>query len=238
MSDDKKNQGFDTVPPPAGEDDAYSAPTRVGPMANAVVQEMMHAAALKAIELTQHADAKEARARATPPAPDAPPKAPMRNSRPPPVPAPRKAETDDYALDDGDLVEDTAPPRVYDEEDDEDNAATLLSKSARAPIVSAAGAAQAPTPQASPVVDQSSVPTSAPPPFAAPLPTRTSSPPRSFGAPSAFDSPGSFAPPTPFTPPSPFAQPPNDEDSLAIYFPLVIGFAILFAGIALYVWAR
>jgi hypothetical protein len=163
----------------------------------------------------------------------------MRSSRPPPVPPLKNAETEDYALDEEDLVEDTALPRVYDEDDeDPDNAATLLSKSARAPIVSAAGTARPPAPQASPVVDQSSVPTSAPPPFAAPLPTRTSSPPRSFGAPSAFDSPAPFAPPTPFTPPSPFAQPPNDEDSLAIYFPLVIGFAILFAGIALYVWAR
>jgi hypothetical protein len=31
----------DTIPPPEGEDDAYSAPTRVGPMAAAAVEKMM-----------------------------------------------------------------------------------------------------------------------------------------------------------------------------------------------------
>jgi hypothetical protein len=38
----------DTVPPPAGSGDAYSAPTKVGPMTSVLVQEMMHAAKAKA----------------------------------------------------------------------------------------------------------------------------------------------------------------------------------------------
>ena len=38
----------ETVPPPAGSGDAYTAPTKVGPMTPALVQEMMHAAKAKA----------------------------------------------------------------------------------------------------------------------------------------------------------------------------------------------
>lgn len=38
----------ETVPPPAGSGDAYSAPTKVGPMTPVLVQEMMHAAKAKA----------------------------------------------------------------------------------------------------------------------------------------------------------------------------------------------
>ena len=41
--DDEKLFKVDTVPPPAGEDDAYGAPTKVGPMAMAI-QEMVLAA--------------------------------------------------------------------------------------------------------------------------------------------------------------------------------------------------
>lgn len=42
--DEDKAQQIDTVPPPAGESDAYNAPTRVGPMAAHVVAEIMAAA--------------------------------------------------------------------------------------------------------------------------------------------------------------------------------------------------
>ncbi|MDB4942005.1 MAG: hypothetical protein JWP97_1539 [Labilithrix sp.] len=55
MSDDEnENHGIyrvDTIPPPDGEDDAYSAPTKVGPMADAAVRELMHAAERRAAEL-------------------------------------------------------------------------------------------------------------------------------------------------------------------------------------------
>ena len=63
MSDDKSDEEIfrvDTVPPPAGEADAYNAPTRVGPMAAAVVEEMMVASVRKAEGLTRAAEAKAA----------------------------------------------------------------------------------------------------------------------------------------------------------------------------------
>ncbi len=42
MSDDGKDDSkLDTVPPPPGEDDAYNAPTRVGPLDPAVLEAMM-----------------------------------------------------------------------------------------------------------------------------------------------------------------------------------------------------
>jgi hypothetical protein len=46
-NDDQNDEGIyraDTVPPPDGGDDAYNAPTRVGPMAATVVNEMIVAA--------------------------------------------------------------------------------------------------------------------------------------------------------------------------------------------------
>jgi hypothetical protein len=39
--DDEGIYKVDTVPPPAGEDDAYSAPTRIGVMASAIVGELL-----------------------------------------------------------------------------------------------------------------------------------------------------------------------------------------------------
>lgn len=39
--DDDGIYRVDTVPPPQGESDAYNAPTRVGPMASALVEEML-----------------------------------------------------------------------------------------------------------------------------------------------------------------------------------------------------
>ena len=63
MSDDDNDEAIyrvETVPPPAGESDAYNAPTKVGPMAAAVVEEMMHAAVRKSTELSQRADEKRA----------------------------------------------------------------------------------------------------------------------------------------------------------------------------------
>src|SRR4051794_20920636 len=69
MSDDEKPDEpgiykVETVPPPAGEDDAYSAPTKVGPMADAAVRELMQAAERRAAELSQRlADKKAAAAK-------------------------------------------------------------------------------------------------------------------------------------------------------------------------------
>lgn len=79
MSDDDKNDELgihrvETIPPPDGEDDAYSAPTKVGPMADAAVKELMHAAARRSSELAARvaekkgaaADAAKSSATATP----------------------------------------------------------------------------------------------------------------------------------------------------------------------------
>lgn len=57
-NDDDGIHRMDTVPPPDGEGDAYNAATRVGPMADAVVKEMMHAAGLKAAEMSERAAGK------------------------------------------------------------------------------------------------------------------------------------------------------------------------------------
>jgi hypothetical protein len=56
MPEDENDGGIyrvDTVPPPDGEDDAYSAPTRVGVMPESLVQEIMHAAELKSAALRE-----------------------------------------------------------------------------------------------------------------------------------------------------------------------------------------
>ena len=45
----------ETIPPPEGESDAYNAATKVGPMADSVLKEMVHAAERKAAELSQRA---------------------------------------------------------------------------------------------------------------------------------------------------------------------------------------
>lgn len=50
----------DTVPPPDGDDDAYSAPTRIGPMAPAVVNELIMA---KSRESAAQAAASQAKPR-------------------------------------------------------------------------------------------------------------------------------------------------------------------------------
>jgi hypothetical protein len=80
MSDDDKDDGpaiyrVDTIPPPDGEDDAYSAPTKVGPMADAAVRELMQAAEKRAQELSARiagkkiANAEAAKAAASMPTP-------------------------------------------------------------------------------------------------------------------------------------------------------------------------
>lgn len=300
MSDDKDEEIYrvETVPPPAGENDAYNAPTKVGPMAAAVVEEMMHASVKKAAELSQRAHDKKAAAeekaavapaRASQPAearsstvpkaeapkpeapkpeapkakPDlpnaakAPPLAPPKppTSRPafpkveaprseplkpptppravptaptskppigplskPPVPvgaSPAKSGASGYSLAERDLVQDlspapsskpiTSPPRVYDESEEEDNAETLVSKSAKPPVVT-------PTPM---------IPPRTPPPFIA-----------SSFAPSAPPNP------TPSLPPSPFEPASTDIGPFPIYVPVIVGFSIFITGLIVYFWAR
>jgi hypothetical protein len=55
----------DTVPPPDGEDDAYSAPTRVGVMPESLVAEIMHAAELKSAALREKKESQKRAASAS-----------------------------------------------------------------------------------------------------------------------------------------------------------------------------
>ena len=59
MPSDDEIFKVDTVPPPAGEDDPYNSPTRVGPMESSVVDEMIHASERKASELAALAKVKQ-----------------------------------------------------------------------------------------------------------------------------------------------------------------------------------
>jgi hypothetical protein len=91
MSDDDKDEEIfkvETVPPPAGESDAYNAPTKVGPMAAAVVEEMLHASVRKAAELTQRSQDAKAAAEGKGAAP-----APASDGSKPPLAPPRPAAT-------------------------------------------------------------------------------------------------------------------------------------------------
>jgi hypothetical protein len=68
VDDDEKLYRADTVPPPAGAEgeDAYNAPTKVGPM-SAAIQEMILAAEKKATEMQARANEKSAAKPASPP---------------------------------------------------------------------------------------------------------------------------------------------------------------------------
>ena len=231
MSDDENHEAIfrvDTVPPPAGEDDAYNAPTRVGPMAAAVVEEMMVESVRKATELNEKAVSEKAAAEAaakkdTPAAPAA--------STPAAAKAPLASVKPADALSGSDVVPDAEPsgraqaaalgaagskpppvrpkpaapgpppPRVYDE--DEDNAATLLSGSAKAPIV--------------------------PPPSAPVFPEIASAPRVSPLGPVVNE-------PSPLAPTS--ITPARSSALLPVLLPLLVGLTIFAIGLALYFWAR
>lgn len=113
MSDDEKPKIFQlgTVPPPAGEHDAYSAPTKVGPMA-AQIAELINAAAMEA-------ERKGLTAPPPPRMPSVPPSFPP-SSRPSSVPEGRlpsiapddaddEAYNDETRIADGAMAAMTAP---------------------------------------------------------------------------------------------------------------------------------
>ena len=64
-NDDDGIYRVDTVPPPPGEGDAYNAPTRIGPMAGAIVEELL--AQSKRDEEQQAAKARSEHSTAPPP---------------------------------------------------------------------------------------------------------------------------------------------------------------------------
>ncbi len=110
MSDDDDNNQHsepaihkvDTVPPPAGEDDAYSAPTRVGSMAAAAVEELMRQA-----EKTAGERPRSAQSTTQSTAPSTPPVSPAASRSHPP---PRVYEDD--VDDDATVVNPNARPPV------------------------------------------------------------------------------------------------------------------------------
>src|SRR5687767_11928990 len=119
--DEERDQVYkvETVPPPPGEDDAYSAPTRIGPMAEAAAQEMM-----------RHAELASGLAPGTLSGGAAPTRPPPRPSKPPiptrPPPSSAKARPRMFAskepveLTPDVLVEEAAPPpRIYSDEDED-----------------------------------------------------------------------------------------------------------------------
>ncbi len=114
--DDGAVHKVDTVPPPPGEDDAYSAPTRIGPMADVAVQELMRQA-------EQHAAEEDTVV----------PSTPKPSVKPTPPPPPPRAEV----LSSSDLIDEPLP-RVYADEDEDadEDAATMLHPSAKPPPVS------------------------------------------------------------------------------------------------------
>lgn len=200
----------DTIPPPDGEGDAYNAPTKVGPMADSVMKEMLHAAELKAAELAQRSSdkmdavkakqkeegaaaaaaasekppatsekppvsappvssskglvaaasardgalARPARSPSSSPIKPSPATAPKPPAVPasPAVPATKAAAASPAAsaspsaspsgapASPAASAEDEAPPRLLYTEDEEENAATMLHRNAKAPVV-------APSPQ-------------------------------------------------------------------------------------------
>jgi hypothetical protein len=121
--DEERDNGevykVETVPPPPGEDDAYSAPTRIGPMAEAAARELMRQSEL-ASGLAPGTLTGGAAPTKPPPRPSKPPVP----TRPPPSSAQARARmfasNEPVELAPDVLVEEAAPPqRIYtDEEED------------------------------------------------------------------------------------------------------------------------
>ena len=272
--DDDKEDGIykvDTVPPPAGESDAYNAPTRVGPMAAAVVEEMMHAAEKKAAELSQRAEAK--RAEPSTRSPDSAGKAeakrpPLGTTSPPaskppiassaPKSTPGAAVTSPppsagkYSVVSADVrAPSLAPQRMYEEDDDEENAATLLSRAAKAPVVAPLPPRPfraPPAPDAKASDRDLSAPAPRPPVVSfdqtAPLGPQEGAAPRSAisSAPiaSGTSSPPSALVASPFEIVAPQSQAPAPSHAsdarFASWIPLAVGVSIFIAGALLYVF--
>jgi hypothetical protein len=131
----------DTVPPPDGDDDAYNAATRIGPLAEAAVKEMMVAAEAAAPSsgrsgLSLGRREAEAKAPEGSKAPNAPTEAKEPAPAQPKDQAPAEAKiarSTDEELDAAEVTDGQLIARTYDEADEDDNAATMLSLTAKAP---------------------------------------------------------------------------------------------------------
>jgi hypothetical protein len=139
MADHEEEKGevykVDTVPPPPGEDDAYSAPTRIGPMAEAAAQELMRQA-----ELASGLAPGTLTGGGAPTRPPPMPSKPPIPTRPPPTARSRLfASNEPVELAPDVLVEEAAPPpRIY-SDDDEDGAPAFPPPSSASPVSSRLG---------------------------------------------------------------------------------------------------
>ena len=131
MSDEKKDAPdngeaklyrVETVPPPAGEDDAYSAPTKVGPLGDAFVANLMKEAEQRTTALARKDEPKSGDGGAKKPAQESPSVSKRSNAEESPPPSKEPVSAGGTPL-----------PRVYDEE--EEDAATKLSPKATPPAI-------------------------------------------------------------------------------------------------------
>jgi len=106
----------DTVPPPPGEDDAYSAPTRIGPLAEVAALELMRQAesAASGVASGTITSGSPSRPPSTSMKPPVPTRPPVSSNRP-------RMFASNQAVELGQdlLVDETPPPRLYADEEDE-----------------------------------------------------------------------------------------------------------------------
>ncbi|HEY8075533.1 MAG TPA: hypothetical protein VIF62_15520 [Labilithrix sp.] len=153
--DDEKIFRVDTVPPPAGESDAYNAATKVGPVTSEAWAELIKEANEEGKASAAAKAASQPPASAKPPVSAKPPSSGAAKPQPPRPAASAKPPPSDTA----------ELPRAYDREED-DEAATLLHPKARP-----TDAPRAPPAQMAPVL---APPLQPPPSSGMPLPPMAS----------------------------------------------------------------
>jgi len=149
---DRRIYQVQTVPPPPGETDAYSAPTKVGAMANAIVTEMIEQARRRAEEAAPSSE--------TASAPSSPPPPSGAVTAPPPAPAPTETATPAPDAIDVSAIETAALPKFG--FDEYDSASQIKTWEASAVRVESPPAAPEPT---TPWLD----PLPLPPPLPSPI---------------------------------------------------------------------
>ncbi len=212
----------DTVPPPAGDGDAYNSPTKVGPVSQDAWAELIRKANE---EGERNAAASGPASRPFPPKSQAPSsdKAPVSSSKPASSAAAPNAPL----------------PRVYDENDDDD-AATVLSEQARAQlgVPSAAPPAPPPTPPAASTAPAPPAPE--PPPSVVPTPSAA---PAALAAPASASVPPRVVRPLAFPPgdpahPVPVAARSSFLDGRTLLVTGIICVAIFVVGLGVFLFAR
>jgi hypothetical protein len=210
----------DTVPPPA-DGDAYSAPTKVGPVTNEAWKELIRQA-------NEEGNRNEEAAAASQRSPSSA-RAPFSNRQPPisgSKPISSRAPLSSQAPGSQSSAASEEIPRVYAEDDDEEAAATLLHHRAKSMNDPELGGA--PLSSNAPV---SSGPVSSGPTSSGPVSGRV---PPSLGAPLDAHRRASEPPSWPFGPPAMMAAPEDDPGELPVRALAALGVALM--AIALVVW--